>query len=177
MKLEPQARYVGIDKIWITTMLMKSAGTFYLIRRSLQVFFTFFAFKLMLCDLTAEESCRFFLLACCLAIYCIYCVSKNCFSFLIRIIILKISSYKWLVFSEARFFYSCVFSFKEMTMDATVNFCAFLAPNVKKYIYKIEDRRLSSNLLLDGVWDALVYLKNAWDAYLLISWQGKNLLI
>ena len=62
-------------------------------------------------------------------------------------------------------------------MDATVNFCAFLAPNVKKYIYKIEDRRLSSNLLLDGVWDALVYLKNAWDAYLLISWQGKNLLI
>ena len=91
--------------------------------------FHIFLLKLMLCDLRAEESCRFFFLACCLAIYC---VIQNCFSCLIRIIILKISSNKWLVSPELRFFYSWVFSFKKMTtVDATVDFCVFLVIKCK----------------------------------------------
>ena len=111
--------------------------------------FHIFSFKLIFCDLRAEESFRFFFLACCLVIYC---VIQNCFSCLIKIIILKISSNKWLVSPELRFFYSWAFSFKKMIMDATIDFCASLAQSVSIWIKTTKKKWKQISLLKSLAW-------------------------
>ena len=64
-------------------------------------------------------------------------------------------------------------------MEATVNFCAFFTESVHIKIKRNNNKTEAEADLTppDDVWDAWVYLKNAWDVYLLINWQGKSLLI
>ena len=52
MELEPQGRFVETGWYFLPDQVV------------IAVIFHIFVFKLMLCDLRAEESCRVFLLAC-----------------------------------------------------------------------------------------------------------------